>query len=796
MSTVTVTIDGRDVSVPAGSGLVEAAAEIGVEIPVFCYEPRIGPAVGACRMCLVEIEGVPKLQAACATGVRDGMIVSTVGDKAREAQEAVLEFLLLNHPLDCPVCDKGGECPLQDHAFRWGPGTSRFLEHKRVNDKPIPISPLIALDRERCILCYRCSRFSAEVTEDLQLIARERGASSVIATFEGRPYEGHHTGNVIELCPVGALTSTQYRFQARPWEAPDHPSIAPWDPVGSNVYNTVREGRVVRVLSRRNDAVDTGWIDDRTRFAYAAMYGPARIERPQLRPNRDRPVGNRPVVEQSHELAMEWLHGKLTDAARKAPELWVLSGSETLEVVYAIQQVAAQTGGRVVAAPGASAALPAASARIEDLRSARHVLVIGHADLLDTAPSLDLWIRRAAQNGAFVTTVGVGGTRLDGATAQHMFAGPGELDAVVQRTCASIRANEGDAPLVETGIVVYRDGDLAPESVQALVETFQLPREGSGLLAIPAAPNARGLAALGVESATWDEILGHTGGVVYVGVDPERAVDRSEWGPAVKRAAWVVAIDALPTALHGSADLVIPAAWGGEQEGTLVNLEGRLQRMSVGADTPGEVVAQLRWIAGLARRLGATVQGNAASAFRQLAETSDGRLPVTTHGAIPHDGILGVNGGAAATPIVDEAPQLADGELALYVAPNLFDACEVEHTEAMSFLTREAVLHLNRADAAELGLARGQQATVETADGRTVQVAITTSRRVAPGHARVHAGTPGFPGGRTGWTSARVTGAASAPAHEHAQVAAGTPAIGAGDQLDAPPTERPQDGEG
>ncbi len=795
MASVIVTIDGRDVQVPAGSGLVEAAAELGVEIPVFCYEPRIGPAVGACRMCLVEIEGVPKLQAACATSVREGMVVSTVGDKAREAQEAVLEFLLLNHPLDCPVCDKGGECPLQDHAFRWGPGASRFAEAKRVNDKPIPISPLIALDRERCILCYRCSRFSAEVTEDLQLIARERGANSVIATFEGRAWDGHHAGNVIELCPVGALTSTQYRFQARPWEAPDHPSIAPWDPVGSNVYNTVREGRVVRVLSRRNDAVDNGWIDDRTRFAYAAMNGPARIERPQLRPNRDRPVGNRPVVEQSHELAMEWLHGKLT-AETGTPELWVLSGSETLEVVHAIQQVAAQTGGRVVAAPGASAALPANSAAIADLRDVRHVLVLGHADLLDTAPALDLWLRKARQAGASITVAGMGGTRLEGAGTHHEVVAAGELDAFVTSFCERITKAMGGENFTDPGIVIHRDGELSDESVDLLTRTFAFPREGSGFLAIPDAANARGLAALGVECATWDEILGHTGGVVYVGVDPERSVDRSEWGPAVKRAAWVVAIDALPTPLHHSADLVIPAAWGGEQDGTLVNLEGRLQRMSVGADTPGEVVPQLRWIAGLARRLGASVQGNAASAFRQLAEASDGRLPVTTHGAIPHDGILGVSGGPAAARIADEAPQVADGELALYVAPYLFDAPEVAHAEAMAFLRDDAMVHLHRDDARELGVSRGDRVVIGTPFG-DVDAGVLTSRRIMRGHARAYAGTPGFAPGRTGWHAVSITSVSpSSSTSEDAQVALSTPAAGAGDQLDAPPTERPADGEG
>jgi NADH-quinone oxidoreductase subunit G len=566
----------------------------------------------------------------------------------------------------------------------------------------------------------------------------------VIATFEGRPWEGHHTGNVIELCPVGALTSTQYRFHGRPWETTDHPSIAPWDPCGSNVFNSVREGRVVRVLSREHADVDNGWIDDRTRFAYASMYGPDRILAPQQRPNRDRPVGNRPVVELSHEVAMEWLHGKLAEGRESGTaELWVLSGGETLEVVHAIQQLAAQTGGRVVAAPGASAAAPAGSARIADLGAADNILVIGDADLLDTAPGLELRIRKARQRGAVVVVAGSGGTRLEQAATEHVFVAPGGLDAYAAGPPVS-----GDAE--QLSVAVYRDGDLSANAVAALAGA------GFRLLAIPAAPNARGLAALGVECASWDEVLGHAGGVVYVGVDPDRSVDVSQWGPAVKRAAWVAAIDPLPSALHHSADLVVPAAWGGEQDGTLVNLEGRLQRTTVGAQPPGEVVPQLRWIAGLARRLGASVPGHAAGAYRQLAAAHGSNLPAATHGEIGLHGLLGVQGGPAPVHAPDQAPQVGDGQLALFVAPSLFDAPEVACTEAMRFLVDTATVHLNRADARTLGLTRGDHARVELDDGTSVLATIATSARIAPGHARTSAGHGSFAPGRTGWRAARV----------------------------------------
>ena len=257
---VKVTIDERTVEVPKGTGMVETAAAAGIEIPVFCYEPRLGPPVGACRMCLVEVEGMPKLQAGCTLTAQDGMVVKTArtSQMAAQGQNATLEFILVNHPLDCPVCDKGGECPLQDLTFRYGPGNTRMTFAKRTFEKPIPISPLIALDRERCILCYRCTRFSENVAEDGQLVAINRGAQSIIATFEDEPYKGHFSGNVTEICPVGALTSTQYRFEARPWEIQNVPSVCGLCPVGCNVSATTREGKVKRIMSRNHPEIDEG----------------------------------------------------------------------------------------------------------------------------------------------------------------------------------------------------------------------------------------------------------------------------------------------------------------------------------------------------------------------------------------------------------------------------------------------------------------------------------------------------------------------------------------------------------
>ena len=277
---VRVTIDERDVHVPKGTGIVETALAAGIEIPVFCYEPRLGAPVGACRMCLVEVEGDAEAPDRLHADSADGMVVKTArtSEKAAQGQNGTLEFILVNHPLDCPVCDKGGECPLQDLTFRYGPGNTRMSFEKQTFEKPIPISPTISLDRERCILCYRCTRFSSERrARTASSSPPNRGAMSVITTFEDLPYTGAFTGNVTELCPVGALLPTQYRFEGRPWEIVDVPTVCGLCPVGCNIHATVREAKVKRILSRNHPEIDEGWICDKGRFAFTHLRADDRL---------------------------------------------------------------------------------------------------------------------------------------------------------------------------------------------------------------------------------------------------------------------------------------------------------------------------------------------------------------------------------------------------------------------------------------------------------------------------------------------------------------------------------------
>ena len=296
-------IDGAPVQVPAGTSILEAVLRMGREIPHFCYHPKL-QVVGSCRLCQVEVQGAQKLVISCATPVADGMEVSTASDRVKKARNAVLEFLLLNHPLDCPICDKGGECPLQDYTLKYGPGESRFVEEKVHRVKHQPIGPFVIFDAERCVLCSRCVRFCQDVVGTSELGVFNRGDRSVIGLFPGRSLDNKYSGNVIDLCPVGALTSRDYRFKSRPWDLVKQvPSICGLCSAGCNIVADVRhkeEGQeLLRIRPRINDDVNGYWICDEGRFEFHFAQDPGRIAEPLIRQGGDfQAVGWNEAVEQ------------------------------------------------------------------------------------------------------------------------------------------------------------------------------------------------------------------------------------------------------------------------------------------------------------------------------------------------------------------------------------------------------------------------------------------------------------------------------------------------------------------
>jgi NADH-quinone oxidoreductase subunit G len=404
---VTFEIDGREVTAPEGTMLVDAAKHGDVEIPYFCYEPKLGAPVGACRMCLVEIEGIPKLQTSCSTPIKDGMVVHTTTDRVKHAQNAVVEFLLVNHPLDCPVCDKGGECPLQDISYGWGAGKSRMIEPKRHFKKPLEVSPLVAIDRERCILCYRCVRFSQEVAEDYQLVFLERGDHTYVGTHDGRPYVAPFSGNIIELCPVGALTSTAYRFRARPWDVEEAGSVCIGCASQCNVSYTVRDDdKVLRVLARDNEEVDDGWVCDKGRFGYESFHSEERVLAPLVRDGGYlREVSwERALAEAAKALKRGGERTAALVGGRTTNEEGLLA-QHLLRTALGSPHIDARAAGPLDPAQARVLARPELTARVSDIDYADAVLVV-EVEPIDEAPVLDLRVRKARRrNGARVITL-------------------------------------------------------------------------------------------------------------------------------------------------------------------------------------------------------------------------------------------------------------------------------------------------------------------------------------------------------------------------------------------------------
>ncbi len=771
--TIQLTIDGREVQAIEGTMLVDAAKQADVEIPYFCYEPKLGNPVGACRMCLVEIEGIPKLQTSCSTPVKDGMVVHTRTERVRHAQNAVVEFLLVNHPLDCPVCDKGGECPLQDITFGWGLGHSRVIEPKRHFVKPLALSPLVAIDRERCILCYRCVRFSQEISEDYQLIFTERGSHAFVATHDGHPYVAPFSGNIVELCPVGALTAQPYRFRARPWDIEGGAGVCTLCPSQCNVTFTVRDEKVMRVLARDNEGVDDGWLCDKGRFAYQAIHVDERITRPLV---RDAGV-LRPT---SWERALEAAAGLARHRGRVGT---IVGGQASNEEGLLLARLSREALGssdidsRGMAGSGEAGApipadlarvlaAPALQASVPDIEFAHTVLLLG-CDPRDDAPILDLRIRKGVRRHgvrlAIATArptaleanakLGVrcepgGEGRLAAALAQAI---DGTVDAGAPAEIAEL------AQLLRDGgedVVILYGERIGAEGAAALVRIARAlrlaERDGAGLICLPAGANGRGLREAG---AVPDAGPGHgeldgpagrgcaeiaeaaaTGEITALhlfGTDPVRELpDRALWRRAMRSAALVVAhASVLTEGLAEHATVVFPAESHAEKDGTVVHPDGRLQRLRIAIAHPGEVRPGWAVLAELARRCGLeTGVRHAVDAFEQLVaavpvyegltleEIGGGgvRWPERPQASALAPGEPTTTGGEA--PSGDgrapDAAAASNGALRLGTYRPLWAAPECEISPSLKFLVPRQRLELSPADARRLGIDDGAEVVV------------------------------------------------------------------------------------
>ena len=585
---VTITINGREVSARRGELVISAAERNDAYIPRFCYHPRMS-SVGMCRQCLVEIDTGrgPMLQPSCMVPVSDGMVVDTESDTSKRAQEGILELLLANHPLDCPVCDKGGECPLQDQAFSHGPGESRYVEEKRHYEKPIPISDLVFLDRERCILCDRCTRFADEVAGDALIHFMDRGNATQVNTYPDEPFSSYFSGNTVQICPVGALTASPYRFKARPWDLEQVESTCTTCSVGCRTSVHSSRDRVLRfqgldVSDDHGEAVNHGWLCDRGRFNFESIHADTRLGEPLVRTD----AGLTPTTWSSAMSITAELLGSALAAG--SDSVGIIGGARgTNEDALAWARLAdacgvgrrdAQVGDGI---PAEILDLPRAS--VDDACAAATIVLIG-PDLKQELPVLHLRLRAAVESGRTkvieFTPTGSGLTAgawrsqqyVPGALVDAVRQSLSDSDVAAQLAAGPVVVVAGRSNLAEQGAAVL---DAVDAVVAAAPQATVLPvlRRGNVIGALEA-----GLAPV---SGDTDAILraaadGQIKVLVLLGADPLRDHPDAQLARrALAGAERVISIDGHMSSSSRAADVVLPAAVMGEKSGTTTNIEGR-----------------------------------------------------------------------------------------------------------------------------------------------------------------------------------------------------------------------------
>ena len=634
---LSLTIDGQEVTVPRGTLVIRAAEQLHITVPRFCDHPLLAPA-GACRQCFVDIAlarapDQPRPMTSCTTEVAEGMVVNThlTSEVAREAQEAQLEFLLINHPLDCPMCDKGGECPLQDQALAHGPSQSRFVDRKRRYEKPVPISPQIGLDRERCVLCARCTRFSSEISGDPFIELFERGALEQVAIYEDEPYNSYFSGNVVQICPVGALTATSYRFAARPFDIRAVDSVCNQCASGCNLRVDTRSGRIERQLARTNMAVNEMWNCDKGRFGFEYVAHPSRIVEPAARDE----LGS--VTQTTWSVAIRAAADRLT-AARDAGGVGVLTGGNlTDEDAYAVSRFARDVLAtddvdfrRIVRTdeerPLLQAVAGAPGPTYEEVEQAGVVVVVG-LDPDEESPILHLRLRKAANKlGVKVVAVGPALGSISDLAWRWVRTGPGGETRILRALAgtdeppregsdlaavAQALADADEAASGGPGVIVLAGERLAtsPGALAAAAELASagigrgfawVPRKAGARGAVDAGllpgllPGGRPVSEPGPVADVWTRLPeaagrdardmlraaadGELAALYLIGVDPIRDFEDTQLAQrALERVDTVIVQDLLETDTTRYADVVLPAAAAQERVGSFTTWEGRRQ---------------------------------------------------------------------------------------------------------------------------------------------------------------------------------------------------------------------------
>jgi NADH-quinone oxidoreductase subunit G len=611
---INLEIDGKQVQVENGATVMEAANKLGVFVPHFCYHKKLSIAAN-CRMCLVQVEKAPKPLPACATPATEGMKVQTSSEYAKKAQEGVMEFLLINHPLDCPICDQGGECQLQDLAVGYGNGASRYQEEKRVVVNK-NLGPLISTDMTRCIHCTRCVRFGQEIAGVMELGQAGRGEHSEILAFVGKTVDSELSGNVIDLCPVGALTSKPFRYSARTWELSRRKSVSPHDGLGSNLIVQVKQDRVMRVLPLENEAINECWLSDKDRFSYEGLNSPERLTKPMLKTNGVWAEAEWPEALQAVAdglKAVKAKHGAAAIGALASPhqtleELYLMNkvvrclGSNNIDT--SLRQVSADADGKLTGARWLGM-------KIADIASLKSVLIIG-STLRKDHPLIANRFRQAAKKGLQINLVHSVDDDLLMKVANKAIVRPSALTqtlAAIAKSMAEIQgsglstdiaavinsatvSNESNAiakSLLDKEKTTVLLGNFAqhhPDAATLHVLAQEIARlSGATLGFLGEAANSVGAAIVSANPSTGGSFEAKMAqqplhACLLLGVEPEFDCASAATTNALKSAEFVVALSAFQTSAIDYVNVILPITSFTETAGTFVNTEGTVQKFN------------------------------------------------------------------------------------------------------------------------------------------------------------------------------------------------------------------------
>jgi NADH-quinone oxidoreductase subunit G len=784
---VSVTIDGFEITVPKGTLVIRAAEQLGIQIPRFCDHPLLDP-VGACRQCLVHVEGQPKPPASCTTTCTDGMVVHTqlTSPVAEKAQRGVMEQLLVNHPLDCPMCDKGGECPLQNQAMSTGQGETRFYGAKRTFPKPIALSTEVLLDRERCIQCARCTRFAEQVAGDPLIELLDRGPHEQVGIAEGVPFDSYFSGNTVQICPVGALTGAAYRFRARPFDLVSDPSVCEHCAAGCRQRTDHRRGVVTRRLAGNDPQVNEEWNCDKGRWAFAYATQPDRLAGPLVR-NSDGVL-----VPASWPDAFDTAARGLLAARGRAAVL--TGGRLTLEDAYGYAKFArlalASNDIDMRARPhsaeeteflAASVAGRGIEVSYADLERAPAVLLAGF-EPDDESPIVFLRLRKAVRAGSLTVysiapLASHGLARLSGVLLPTVPGAEAEALSSLSDGSDPGQAGRAAAEALSRGGAIILVGERLAEVPRALTAAVRLARAtGARLAWVPRRAGERGAIEAGAlpsllpggrpvadaqaraeVARAWgvaalpeapgrdtSQILAATSSdvdaLVVAGLDPGDLADPQAALAALEAAPFVVSLELRPSAVTDRADVVLPVAAVAEKTGTFVNWEGRPGPFGVALDVPG-IRSDLHVLGRIADEMDVHLGlPDAEAARRELAALGSwpGRRPAgpaeiepTTEGTAPGRTATGraatrrrATGRGASEPT---RPEAGPGEAVLATWHQLLDTGSLQDGEPyLAGTARATVARMSAATAAEAGTADGGRVTVATDRGSvTVAVRIT-----------------------------------------------------------------------